>query len=188
MRFSVPITIISLLTLLTNPVFTQSANEQSSAQPKARKEQTVQTKNTDMLKLSFLVGNWKYLASSERKKDNNKAAGEGKYIARFGPGRNSLIVELHGDNSQGEDVVMDIICWNDKIAAYETITTGSSFAGMIHGKAHWEKENFVMEFSTSKNIRIIYKRIRDNELEIEEWFQSGAEPYKLATTMRVSRK
>lgn len=180
------LTVSMLITLLTGPCFAQHS-ENSSSQQKSSNKQIEKNKNAEMERLSFLVGDWKYIATHEKKDSNEEAKEEGKYIAHYGPGRNSLIIELHGNGSQGEDVVMDLICWSEKLNSYETVTTGSSFPGMIHGKSHWEKDDFVMEISTSKKIRIIYKRIRDNKMEIEEWFQSGAEPYKLAMRMKVSK-
>lgn len=186
MRMCAPLVITLLTAVLIRPSFAQPAVANDSSKTVIANQ--IENKNTAMEKLSFLVGKWKYIAFHEKKGDDHTREVEtGKFIARFGPGKNSLIVELHGNGANGEDVVMDLICWNEKLRQYETVTTGSSFAGMLHGKAHWEKENFVMELSTSKNIRIIYKQIRDNEFEIEEWFQSGAEPYKLSMKMKVSR-
>lgn len=151
------------------------------------------TSNQEIERLAFLQGTWNYVAKHETTEKKQKPELEtGQFIARFGPGKNSLIIELHGKSDKGDDVIMDLIGWNPETKSYETVTTGSSFPTFMHGKAYWNKDLWTMEITSKKNdktnhARIIYKRINDNEMELEEWFQRGEQPYKLSMKMKVSK-
>lgn len=168
-------------------------NSSEAKQYTSRSAGKGESKNVEMEKLAFLTGSWNYTATHVKKDKNGKEEVEtGKFISRFGPGKNSLIIELHGSSSQGEDVIMDLIGWDPETKSYETITTGSSFPTFMHGKAYWNKDLFTMEINSKRNnipsqARIIYKRIRDNEMQVEEWFQRGAEPHKHSMTMKLSK-
>jgi hypothetical protein len=185
----------ALLILVAVVLLATAAARQSSTDKKSEATTTkAPIPGPEMDRLKFLVGTWDTIGGYEKSSMFPEGGKQlGWYKARLGPGGFSIIAEFEAEGPLGKEIGHQVIAWDPKQNAYQVVTAGNAFPGVIIGTSQWEGSSLVTrwDLNLDENMfhsRSTYSTMANNSLHMEEFIQSGDAPEQLIWKADATKK
>jgi hypothetical protein len=149
---------------------------------------------SEMQKLSFLIGDWRYTEKYEKSPMMpNGGSSEGTYRATIGPGGHSILADFEDKTGPMTGAAgHEVFTWDATKNSYVTYAFSSDAPGCFTRTGTWEKDQLVFTLEMNAGgkalrMRFVYTEAKPDAITIEVYIAVGDAPLKLSFTTRAQR-